>query len=50
MRLRQLATTQSIAFFIPPEVHQSIADLRKKSISDKVDSFDVYVSTFEFLL
>ncbi|TGO44474.1 hypothetical protein BCON_0512g00030 [Botryotinia convoluta] len=27
MRLRQLGTTQSIAFFAPPEVHQSILDV-----------------------
>ena len=42
MRLRQLATSQSIVFIAPPEVHQSIIDLRKKSfISDKIDSSDV---------
>ena len=27
MRLRQLATTQSVTFFVPLEVHQSIADV-----------------------
>ncbi|PSK48404.1 Fatty acid synthase subunit beta [Elsinoe australis] len=27
MRLRQLATTQSITFFAPPDVHQSVIDL-----------------------
>jgi hypothetical protein len=31
MRLRQLATTQSIVFFAPPEVHQSILDVCKKT-------------------
>jgi hypothetical protein len=41
MRLRQLATTQEIVFFAPPEVHQSILDLRKKSSEDKIDSYDV---------
>lgn len=30
MRLRQLGTTQSIVFFAPPEVHQSILDVCKK--------------------
>jgi hypothetical protein len=41
MRLRQLGTSQSITFFIPPEVHQVIADLRKKRISNPIDSHDV---------
>jgi hypothetical protein len=41
MRLRQLATTQSISFFAPPEVHQSILDLREKKLGDHVDSFDI---------
>ncbi|KAF2135526.1 uncharacterized protein K452DRAFT_303485 [Aplosporella prunicola CBS 121167] len=41
MRLRQLATTQSIKFFAPPEVHQSILDLRKKTTVDWIDSSDV---------
>ncbi|KAI1056515.1 hypothetical protein LB507_002185 [Fusarium sp. FIESC RH6] len=41
MRLRQLGTTQSIAFFIPPEVHQSIADLRGKTAHESIDSADV---------
>ena len=41
MRLRQLGTTQSIRFFIPPEVHQVIADLQTKSKSDSIDSHDV---------
>ena len=29
MRLRQLGTTQSVVFFAPPEVHQSIVDVTK---------------------
>ena len=41
MRLRQLGTSQSVTFFIPPEVHQVIADLRKKSKYDWIDSHDV---------
>lgn len=41
MRLRQLGTSQSITFFIPPEVHQVILDLRRKSTRDIIDSNDV---------
>ncbi|WEW59693.1 hypothetical protein PRK78_005173 [Emydomyces testavorans] len=41
MRLRQLATTQSVIFVAPPEVHQSILDLQGKQNGDKVDSNDV---------
>lgn len=41
MRLRQLKTTQRITFFAPPEVHQSILDLRGKTERDKLDSYDV---------
>ena len=41
MRLRQLATTQSVIFFAPPEVHQSILDVRKKKHGDLLDSYDV---------
>ncbi|MCJ1431212.1 hypothetical protein MMC27_000563, partial [Xylographa pallens] len=41
MRLRQLATSQSVVFFAPPEVHQSILDLRKKRYSGSIDSADV---------
>lgn len=41
MRLRQLATSQSVVFFAPPEVHQCILDLRKKNPGDKIDSYDV---------
>ena len=41
MRLRQLGTTQSVVFFAPPEVHQSILDLRQKGPADRVTSYDV---------
>lgn len=41
MRLRQLRTTQSVVFFAPPEVHQSICDINKKSIKAPIDSGDV---------
>jgi hypothetical protein len=41
MRLRQLGTTQSITFFAPPEVHQSILDIRKKKSGDPLCSYDV---------
>ncbi|KAI9734262.1 MAG: hypothetical protein M1834_002366 [Cirrosporium novae-zelandiae] len=41
MRMRQLATSQSISFFAPPEVHQSILDLRKKKSGDLINSYDV---------
>lgn len=41
MRLRQLATSQSVVFFAPPEVHQSILDLRNKRPNDLIDSYDV---------
>lgn len=43
MRLRQLATSQSVVFFAPPEVHQSILDVRGKDAKDRLDSFDVIV-------
>ena len=41
MRLRQLATSQAVVFFAPPEVHQSILDLRQKGLHDWIDSNDV---------
>ncbi|KAF4456736.1 hypothetical protein F53441_1172 [Fusarium austroafricanum] len=41
MRLRQLGTTQAVSFFVPPEVHQSIADLQKKTMHEPIDSSDV---------
>ncbi|KAF1734969.1 hypothetical protein CRV24_003887 [Beauveria bassiana] len=34
MRLRQLGTTQSVAFLAPPEVHRSILDLRVAHVGD----------------
>ena len=41
MRLRQLATSQSVVFFAPPEVHQSILDLTQKKRGGFIDSHDV---------
>jgi hypothetical protein len=41
MRLRQLATTQSIVFFAPPEVHQSILDVCEKNHGQHINSSDV---------
>jgi len=41
MRLRQLGTTQSVVFFAPPEVHQSILDHSKKQKNETLDSHDV---------
>lgn len=41
MRLRQLATNQSIVFFAPPEVHQSILDVCNKNNRQHIDSSDV---------
>ena len=41
MRLRQLATTQSVTFFAPPEVHQSIQDFRCKGEGWHLSSHDV---------
>ncbi|KAK6953357.1 hypothetical protein Daesc_005660 [Daldinia eschscholtzii] len=41
MRLRQLGTTQSVIFFAPPEVNQSIQDLCGKKNDQRVDSYDV---------
>ncbi len=38
MRLRQLGTTQSIVFFSPPEVHQSILDVCKNINGEVIDS------------
>jgi len=38
MRLRQLATTQSIVFYSPPEVHQSIIDVCKPSNITSINS------------
>ncbi|POS85865.1 hypothetical protein EPUL_001935, partial [Erysiphe pulchra] len=41
MRLRQLGSTQSVIFFAPPEVHQSILNLQGKEQTDKLSSYDV---------
>ncbi|KAL1638643.1 hypothetical protein SLS58_008761 [Diplodia intermedia] len=41
MRMRQLATTQSVVFFATPEVHQSIRDQRSTDRRGAVDSYDV---------
>ncbi|KIX98277.1 uncharacterized protein Z520_05578 [Fonsecaea multimorphosa CBS 102226] len=41
MRLRQLATTQSVTFFAPPEVHQSILDFRGRGEHWHLTSRDV---------
>ncbi|EAW10826.1 uncharacterized protein ACLA_053000 [Aspergillus clavatus NRRL 1] len=43
MRLRQLGTTQSITFVAPPEVHQSILDVRRQNKRGdcRLDSSDV---------
>ncbi|KAF9634247.1 hypothetical protein BFW01_g5142 [Lasiodiplodia theobromae] len=41
MRMRQLATTQSVVFFAPPEVHRSILDHRGKRDGEHLDSRDV---------
>ena len=41
MRLRQLGTTQSVVFMAPPEVHQSILDVRRKVSGATLDSYDV---------
>lgn len=47
MRLRQLGTSQSVVFFAPPEVHQSILDFRKKNQCDQLDSSDVIMWLLE---
>ncbi|CZT10217.1 uncharacterized protein RAG0_14754 [Rhynchosporium agropyri] len=41
MRLRQLGTTQSVTFFAPPEVHQSILDVCSTQNSSVIDSSHV---------
>ena len=44
MRLRQLGTTQSVTFFIPQEVHQSIVDMKRDhddAPKERIDSTDV---------
>jgi len=47
MRLRQLAISQSVIFFAPPEVHQSILNLRGKTGLDRIDSCDVIIWLLE---
>ena len=41
MRLRLLATQQAVVFFAPPEVHQSILNVRGKNFNKPIDSHDV---------
>ncbi|RDA86513.1 hypothetical protein CP532_2003 [Ophiocordyceps camponoti-leonardi (nom. inval.)] len=41
MRLRQLATSQSVVFCAPPEVYRSVVDLRNKPDGAAIDSLDV---------
>ncbi|TQS35459.1 hypothetical protein Golomagni_04120, partial [Golovinomyces magnicellulatus] len=41
MRLRQLGSTQSVHFFAPSEVHQSILSVQGKTKNDRLTSFDV---------
>jgi len=41
MRLRQLGSTQSVTFFAPPEVHQSILDVCKNRHGEVIDSSHV---------
>ncbi|PHH81296.1 hypothetical protein CDD82_1095 [Ophiocordyceps australis] len=41
MRLRKLATTQSISFWAPPEVHQSIVESSGKEPNGEFSSIDV---------
>ncbi|RYP37538.1 hypothetical protein DL767_002846 [Monosporascus sp. MG133] len=47
MRLRQLGTTQSIVFFAPPEVHQSILDVCKLRGGKAIDSSHVIMWLLE---
>lgn len=47
MRLRQLAISQSVKFFAPPEVHQSIVNTRAKNRNGPIDSHDVIVWLLE---
>ncbi|RKF80414.1 putative p-loop containing nucleoside triphosphate hydrolase [Golovinomyces cichoracearum] len=41
MRLRQLGSTQSVHFFAPLEVHQSILSVQGKTHNDRLTSLDV---------
>lgn len=47
MRLRQLAISQSIIFFAPPEVDQSILNTRKSNSKGPIDSHDVIIWLLE---
>ena len=47
MRLRQLAISQSVIFFAPPEVHQSIVNTRARNQRGPIDSHDVIVWLLE---
>ena len=47
MRLRQLAISQSVIFFAPPEVHQSIYFTRSRSRYGPINSHDVIVWLLE---
>ncbi|KAL8935316.1 MAG: hypothetical protein Q9211_004757 [Gyalolechia sp. 1 TL-2023] len=47
MRLRQLAISQSVIFFAPPEVHHSILNTRKESRRGPIDSHDVILWLLE---
>ncbi|KAL8894689.1 MAG: hypothetical protein Q9192_004123, partial [Flavoplaca navasiana] len=47
MRLRQLAVSQSVIFFAPPEVHQSIYFTRSRSRYGPINSHDVIVWLLE---
>ncbi|RYP66813.1 hypothetical protein DL771_007611 [Monosporascus sp. 5C6A] len=47
MRLRQLGTTQSIVFFAPPEVHQSILDVCKLRGGEAINSSHVIMWLLE---
>ncbi|MCJ1447859.1 MAG: hypothetical protein MMC23_008371 [Stictis urceolatum] len=47
MRLRQLAISQSIVFFAPPEVHSSILNFSQKTSQDQIDSSDVIMWLLE---
>ena len=47
MRLRQLAISQSVVFFAPPEVHQSIVNCRGQAAKGTIDSHDVIVWLLE---
>ncbi|KAL8922233.1 MAG: hypothetical protein Q9208_005312 [Pyrenodesmia sp. 3 TL-2023] len=47
MRLRQLAISQSVIFFAPPEVHQSILNTRVTGRYGPIDSHDVIIWLLE---